>query len=275
MNAEEYTRILRDIEKIASPFICEYCGTETSGRGAMCMCSNCESIVMTTRSILEKKDHVLLDSLNTINKDMADSKYGDALALYEKLIAERKEPQLMYAAAIAYLKYSNHEIMQIGYMRMGFMEENTMHRDKASKLVSSAKKLLARSISIANAEIGKGNRPLNLVYNRFLAQIKMNSIKGAKDSIEILSKIGNEYVYNYAQMVFDASRGKYDDTIRIAEKLVGEKAFSVNAYYYIGLALFKKRRFKDANTVLSALNSIVKSSNLEILIFEVNAQIRN
>ena len=272
MNAGQYIKTLKLAESASSPFTCEYCGAETSARGEVCMCSNCESMVVTTRVILEKRDHVLLNLLDSINKQVAESKYEDALASYEKLIAERKDPSMMYAAAVTYLKYSNHEVMQIGYTRPGFMEENAVYRNKAAQLVSSAKKLLAKSISMANVEIAKGNKPLNLVYNRFLAQIKMNSMKGAKHSIELLSQIGNEYVYDYAQMVFNAAMGKYDDAIKMADRLVTGKAFSVNAYYYIGLALFKKRHFRDAKTVLDALNGIIKSDNITMLIFEANAQ---
>ena len=273
MDAKGYVSALEEFKKSSSLLICEYCGVETASLGDICVCSNCESMVVTTRPILQKKDHPLLDSLDSINNAINDMKYELAIPIYDKLIADKKDPSLMYAAAILYLKYSNYEITQIGYAKPGFMEDNTVHRDKGAKLASTAKKLLSKSISVANAEIAKGNTPLSLVYNRFLAQVKMGSVKGAKESVGLLQKLGNEYIYNYASLVFEARMEHYDNTIKIADTLTDPKSFSVNAFYYIGLGLFKKRKVKDAKMVLEALNGILKSNNLEALIFEINAQL--
>lgn len=273
MDAKGYADALEELEKTTVLLICEYCGVETPSIGDFCICSNCESMVVTNRTLLERKDHVLLDSLDRINRSMADSKYEDAMPFYDKIILERNEPSLMYAAAIAYLKYSNYEIMQIGYAKIGFMEENTIHRDKAAKLASTAKRLLTKSISIVNMEIGKGNRPLNFVYNRFLSQIKMGNHKGAKNSIDILQKAGNDYVYNYAQMVFESSMERYDTALKIADRFTKRENFSINAFYYIGLSLFKKGKNKEAKRTLEVLNSILKNGNLEALILEINYQL--
>lgn len=273
MDTRGYVAILQESKRAAGSLMCQYCGVETLALGDTCMCSNCESMVTTTRAMLQNKDHVLLDTLDSINRNLGDMKYDVAMPLYDRLVLDRKDPSIMYAAAIAYLKYSNYEIMQIGYAKTGFMEDNTIHRDKAAKLASSAKRLITKSISLANAEISKGNGSLNLVYNRFLAQVKIGSLRGAKDSLGLLQKMDNEYAYGYANMVFEARMERYDNALKIAETLTTQKSFSINAFYYIGLALFKKGKIKEAKTVLGALNGILKSSNLEALIFEINAQL--
>jgi tetratricopeptide (TPR) repeat protein len=275
MSTKEYVKILENSKKLSTPLMCEYCGVETASIGAICMCSNCESMVITSRSAIEKKDHMLLDALDGINSSISNQKYDDAISVYDKLVAERKEPRMMYAAAIAHLKYSNYEITQIGYMRQGFMDENTLHRDKAAKLASSAKRLLTKSISLSKAEIAKGNTSIDLVYNRFLAQIKIGSKKGAKDSAAMLGKSGNKYASDYAAMVFESSMERYDNAMNAADELTKTGSFSVNAFYYIGLALFKKGKPKDAKLILQSLNSILKSSNLEALIFEIDYQLAN
>lgn len=272
MDERGYIERFRALQKGAPLLMCECCGVETASVGDMCICSNCENMVVTNRNILEKKDHVLLDTLDKINKSLSEFKYDDAIALYEKLMADRKEPSLMYAAAIAYLKYSNYEIMQIGYQKPGFMEGNTMYRDNASKLTSTAKKLLTKSISTANAEVAKGNNSLNLVYTCFLAAVKMENVKGAQYTVQIIQKMGNEYIYNYSQMVFDAMIDNHDDVIKVADKLTKKDSFSINAFYYIALALFKKGKSKDAKLILEGLNGLIKSQNLEALIFQINEQ---
>lgn len=272
MDVKDYAALLENSKKSCTMLMCEYCGTETPSIGSMCICSNCECLVTTGRAVLEKKDHLLLDALDRINASVSEDKYDDAVSVYTSLIAEKKLPMLMYAAAIMYMKYSNYEITKIGYMHSGFMEENTLHRDKAAKLVSSAKRLLTKSISISNAEI-KGGGSFDMIYGRFLAQIKMGSIKGAKNSMDMLEKAGNEYVYDYARMVFESRMEKYDSVMKSAEALMSNERFSVNAFYYIGLALFKKRRVKEARQVLQPLEGLLKSSNLDALLFEVDCQL--
>ncbi|MGI0100866.1 MAG: hypothetical protein ACREBH_04090 [Candidatus Micrarchaeaceae archaeon] len=272
MNVGSCIKRLHDIEAQARALMCEYCGTETLGMGDMCMCSNCESMVLTDRSTLQAKDAVLLDSLDSISKLIGDSSYKEAMEIYDKMIAERNEPSLMYAAAVALFRYSNYEIMQINYMSKGFMDENAIHRSNASKLISSAKKLLAKSISIANKEIAGGIAPLNLLYNRFLSQVKMGNSKGAKESLDALIKSNNEYVSTYSSMLFESYIGRYGNVVEIADKLTTEKSFSVNAFYYIGLALFKTRDAGGAKKILYALRESLKSDSLDALILEVDYQ---
>ena len=153
------------------------------------------------------------------------------------------------------------------------MEDNTVHRDKAAKLASTAKKLLSKSVSTSSAEILKGNAPLNLLYSRFLSLAKLGRTKGMKDSIELLKQNGNEYAYDYASMIFEAHREKYDNVMEFAQKLMDQRNFSINAFYYMGLALFKKGKMNEAKTLLEALNGVLRNNNIDALIFEINAQL--
>jgi hypothetical protein len=74
-------------------------------------------------------------------------------------------------------------------------------------------------------------------------------------------------------MVFESRMEKYDSLANTAEALIGTELFSINAFYYIGLMLFKKRKMKDARLLLGSLNGLLKSNNLEALIFEVDCQL--
>jgi len=273
MNAKDYIGLLKSSAGRSTVLTCRYCGTDTRSVGQMCMCSNCECIVDSSRSAIEKGDHLLIASLDRINGSMGTNNYADAATANDQLVAQKKDPLMMYAAALAYLKYSNYEITQIGYMTPGFMEGNTVHRDKAAKLASSAKRLLAKSIAVSNAAIKEGNSSFGILYARFLAQVKMGMKKGASDSIAMLEKSGNSYVHDYSRMVFESSMERYEKVIAAAEKLMTAESFSVNAFYYAGLALFKTRKLKEAKMVLESLRGMLKSDNLEALIFEVDAQL--
>ena len=272
MDAKSYAAMLDKIKGSLSPLMCEYCGVETLALGGICMCSNCEGIASENRSKIEGRDQALADSLESIREAIEANKYDEAIAAYDSIVKARSDPMMMYAEAIACIKQSNYEIEQISYMRPAFMEQNTVHRDKAAKLVSTAKKLLQRSISIANGELKNGNKSPDIAYGRFLAQIKMENMRGAKSSMEELSRLGDDYAHRYAMMVFEANMERFDNVIKLAEALTGEKSFSINAYYYMGLALFKKKKFVEAKIVLEGLGKIIKSDNLESLIFEVSAQ---
>lgn len=264
---------LRITLKASTQFLCERCGAETAAIGGMCMCSNCESIATNTRSTLERKDHMLLGSLDRINKAIAASDYNSAISVYDELVSQRKDPSLMYAEALLYLKYSNYEVMQIGYENPGFMEGNTAHRDKASKLASLAKKLLAKSVSQSKREIMASPGSLGLTYNLFLSQMKLGMMRAANSTINDILKLDSRYVYNYAKMVFEARREHYDDMVKAADTLTSAENFSLNAFYYMGLWLFKKGRYKEAKEMLNSLNGLMRSSNLEALLFEIDAQL--
>jgi tetratricopeptide (TPR) repeat protein len=273
METEEYISRLLKVGISATLYMCEYCGVETISTTNMCMCSNCESIVSNTRALIEKRDNLLLNDLDSINRSVSAMKYEDAISIYQRLIDERKDPSLMYVSAITHLKYSNYQIMQIGYTKTGFMDENATYRNNAASLASKAKKLLTKAISAAKSDSAQGHNSLNLTYNKFLCQTKMNSLRGAKNSTGMLEKMDNEYVLNYAQMVFESASAKYDKVLMIAEKFTTKETFSINAFYYMGFALFKLKRIKEAKSVLDELKKILNSNNLDALLFEVNAQL--
>ena len=273
MDQNADTSELAKLLKSSSLFVCAQCGTETVALGGMCMCSNCESIATDTRSVLKAKDHVLLDALEKLNASIESNDYASAISVYDSLVAERKSPFLMYAQALLYMKYSNHEIGQIGYENPGFMEGNAVHRQNASKFASLSKKLLTKSIHTSKKEIEGGAASPSLSYNLFLSQIKLGMMRAASATVNDISKLGNSYVYNYALMVFKARREHYDQMIKLAENLANADSFSLNAFYYIGLGFFKKGKYKQAKSILSSIEGLMKSGNLEALMFEIDAQL--
>ncbi|MGD0729032.1 MAG: hypothetical protein ABR981_03070 [Candidatus Micrarchaeaceae archaeon] len=282
MAITDYSNRLQALEQDAHLLICDYCGVETLSIGDIGICSNCECIITTSKQNLEGTDHLLLGSLNSILENTAKSNYGAVVETYNGLIAERKLPQFLYAAALSHIKYSNHEITLINYLKPGFMDDNTVHRNNAAKLASSAKKLLTKAIKMAKDELAESKGSMNLQYTLFLAQLKMNMLRASKSSLDELKKlasdttqgINNEYVYNYASMIFEAKREKYDSVTKIAKSLMLRESFSINAYYYTALAFFKERKLADAKALLDLLNNkISRNESLEALSFEVDYQI--
>jgi tetratricopeptide (TPR) repeat protein len=272
MDDVQYLKIIDGLESSHQTLMCEYCGAETPSIGELCICSNCECVAHSTRPMLEKRDHLLLDALDSINSSIASQNYDAALATYDKLVAERKEPPYMYAQALLYLKYSNYEIGKINYSRQGFMEENTTHRNNAAKSASASKRLIAKAISVAENETATGNTSPNIVYMLFLAQMKLGNHRAAQISMNQLFKIGNRYLADYSAMVFSTHMQDYAGAIKSAERLLINDNFSVNALFYIGYSKFRGGKVKEAGNMLARLGSLIVSENLHALLQEMSEQ---
>lgn len=249
--------------------ICEYCGTETPSISETCICSNCECLASTRRLLLANRDHLLLESLDSIKNLAFDSKYAEAISIYDKLISERKDPFLMYAEALLYIRYSNYELSKITYDKRGFMDENTLSRNSASKLISSSKKLLERAISTIELEISKGNKSANMFYLLFLCQLKMQNYRAARPNLEILKMIPDDYLYSYASMIFNMHIQDYKSAAAFAEKLISKENFSINSLYYTAFMKFKQRDFAEAKKLLDGLNQLIPNKNVELLLSEI------
>ncbi len=272
MNTTQYLEVLNALENSHNTLLCSYCGSETASMGDNCICSNCESFVDSTRVALDKRDHALLEALGAINSYVRDSEYDNAIVVYDKLISLNRDPCLMYAEGLLYLQYSNHELAMISYDKQGFMEDNALHRDKAAKLASASKRLLAKGIATAQSEISSGNSSPVVLYSLFLCQLRLSNYRGAQNSMKALESTGSGYLAAYASMLFNADMGHYDGAIASAERLLTGKDFSVNALFYIGLSKFKKGHAADAKRILVALSGLVYSEAIAALLKEIEGQ---
>ncbi|MDE1868720.1 MAG: hypothetical protein KGH60_02020 [Candidatus Micrarchaeota archaeon] len=252
--------------KTYTTLMCEYCGKETFAVHDMAMCTGCESLVHLTRKVVQLKNPGLAGSLDTINRLVEAGEHEKAAQIYEKLYADTKDPQLLYAEALLYTKYSNYETSMISYDKQGFMDENIALRDSSLKQVSASKKLLAKLIYIARGNVDKNIISINTLYSLFLAQLKFGDVRGAKRSLEMLSNLNNDYVHTYASMVFENAMGNYDSVIKNAEALLTQNSFSINAAYYLAFAWFKKGRIGDAKKLINAAQGYLGSDTTESLV---------
>lgn len=271
MDLTSYLDIIRTVSKIYDNSMCMYCGLETPALGDMAICSNCENIVYMNRSSLAKREQDLISKLDSINESINKSDFHVAISTYDKIVSERLEPTFLYAEALLYIKYSNYEISQISYDKPGFMDENTKRRDSATKQASTAKKFLEKAIFMARTEIAAGNASLNTVYALFLAQRKIGNMRGAREAMELLDRLGKEFITGYVSMVYETEMKNFDKAIAHAESLVGQNDFSINAFYYIAYALFKKGKRNDAKILLETLKPSIASRNVEALINDIDS----
>ena len=271
MNVGRYIKLIRNMKASVTELQCTYCGMETVSVGEISICSNCESIIHASRRMLLTRNPDLVKRLDGISKGIKSKDFESAIAIYDEMREGGGEPALLYAEALAYIGYSNYEISKISYDREGFMEENITHRSRGSELISTSKLLLTEAVGLAVREIEKekGNASLNLEYSLFLAQLKLGLVRGAGYTLSNLRKMTGAYVSEYANLVFDASVGRYDDVIKNAGSMIKSTHISANVFYYIAFALFKKGDMEDSERMLEELGPLMKSENVGSLLQEI------
>jgi tetratricopeptide (TPR) repeat protein len=269
MKLSQYMKRLEILSKAYRKLVCVYCGTKTAALRNQCMCSNCESIARYGSAALLDVDPMLASSLELINGALAEANYESAIAEYEKLYQYRKDPALLYAEALVYIKYSNSENAKISYDRPGFMEDNAAAVERSIGLASTAKTLLAKSIGSSRADMAEGNSSPNNLHALLLAQLKFGDLRGARDSMEAIEKLGNALMYDYAVMLFETRMGNYGQVMERADAIIRSDEVLVNAFFYAGLAMFKLGRQSDAEKLLKAVGEVSDNSSIPALIEEI------
>ncbi len=274
MRLNQYMKRLEVLSKAHRKFVCSYCGVKTAALGSVCMCANCESMAHYDHASLARRDPTLTSSLDVIEEAMAEGKYEGAIAEYETLEQYKEDPSFLYAEALVYIKHSNHENDRISYDKPGFMEDNAAAIELSLNLASKAKALLAKAIDISRREVAEGNSSPNSLYALLLAQLKFGDIRGAKDSLDVIGKLGPTLIYNYAAALFEAHTGNYAKAMEHADTIIRSDEAIVNAFFYAGLAMFKLGRRADAKKLLNAISTMSANSSIPALLGEMkNAEL--
>jgi tetratricopeptide (TPR) repeat protein len=269
MKLGQYVRLMKAMSKAHRKFTCTSCGTKTEVLGDFCMCSNCESIAHYDSVAISRKDPTLSNSLKLIGDALAAGNYEGVIAEYEKLYQYKRDPLLLYAEALAYIRYSNRTYAGISYDRPGFMEDNAAMAENAMKLASTAKALLAKSIKASRDDMAEGNSSPDSLYGLMLAQLKLGDLRGAKDSLDAMEKLNIPLVYNYAAMMLDAQKSDYRKVMAHADTILRSKNILVNAFFYAGLALFGLGSRNDAMKLFKSMSAVSESSAVPLLVSEI------
>lgn len=269
-NVNKYIESIETASKHGRKLMCTICGTETHTLGSRGMCSNCENILYTNRNELAKSNNELVGFLDNINRMIKVNKYDRAIKLYDELHTKTGDESLLYAQGLVYIRASNYEISQIYYTRGSFMEENSVHRSRSTYFMGMAKLLLNKVAYKYQSSLNTAESK-NSMYMLLLIQLKLKRYRAAQQIVELLSKQNDEYLTNYAKMIFYSNTGNFKDTLKQADMLAVPESFSVNALHYAALALLKGKRPKDSKKLLMALSSQVKTESSLALLKEIKA----
>ena len=263
-----YLRMLGAAENNSRSLMCQFCGAYTPAINNQGICHACENVISSDRAALMKNSSDMCAILDSYNKQVASSDFDTALKTYDSLLEKYPAPNYTYAKALAYISYSNYELSKIRYDLPGFMEENSVHKEAASHLFSSAKLLLNKAIFDAakQAAAQSGQQPTyGTSYMMLLAAVKLDDIAAAKSYLGRLKASGNAYLFAYAEIVFDSHIGDFNALLRSADSMLKGKDFPINIFYYISYALFKLGRRADSEKLTGALEKVLGSNTISSL----------
>ncbi len=264
MNVDRQIAVLEKAAGSGTVVACRYCGAATPVFGSIGVCHGCENVVSLSRDALAKRSSDIVAALDSINAQLASGMYDGATAAYDALYAKYADPALLYVEGLVCNMQSNHEVGLISYDREGFMEENTLHRDAAARHAARARLLFNKAISACNAVLSKESSP-DVMFVAFLANIKLGNLRNAESLLGALTGSGSHYLSMYATMVLDSAAGRFDRVPADAERLMKPDAWSINAFFYMALALLKKGDAKGALKLVGALKKNVSSAAIDAL----------
>ncbi len=263
-----YLRMFDAAEKNSRSFMCQFCGAYTPAINSQGICHACENVISSDRAALVKNSSDACAILDNYNKQVASSDFDAALKTYDSLLAKYPAPNYTYVKALTYISYSNYELSKIRYDLPGFMEENSIHKAKASSLFSSAKLLLNKAIFDAakQATSHPGQQATyGTSYLMFLAAAKLGDIAAAKSYLGKLKASGNTYLSTYAETVFNSHIGDFKALLSSADSILRSKDFPINVFYYISYALFKLGKRADSEKLTGALQKVLSSNTVSSL----------
>ena len=258
------------IERAASQkrVACCYCGAENFSDRDLFICYNCELANSEAACTMRKSDQALAVRMAKIDAFLAKGDCAGAESEYENISNTYKDPESLYNSALLNIRCSNAERAAVRYDREGFMEENSVHMENASKRKSRAGLFLNRAALICEGVFKKGNWEKTLPFTFFMINIKLGNLKTARRALGMLREAGDPYLIGYAQMVFAAEQLKPEETASASVDVMKINP-SPSALYYLAWAFFKGRKYRESTELLSGIRKYVDTSNVDALIAEI------
>ena len=270
MGTGSYSNALELAAKNGRVLMCQYCGEESIAIGSVGICSNCELPVSMEKEALQS-NATAFAGISKVKELLEGNDYEGAAAEYNAMYKSGNDPSYLYAEALLRIKQSNSQTAGIRYDRKGFMEENAAFRDNAAKLASMARGLLNDTINACAKQINEQRPPLGMVYLAFLCHMKLSNLREAGVLLQTIEGIDSVYIGAYSRMMLDLNLHRPESVILGAERLLKPGSFSINALFYIAVALFDMKKYKEAKNIIGTLQPHLQNGQTMALASEIEA----
>ena len=245
---------------------CPYCGNVIITKdGNYFVCSFCEmhseekqakSLRGDIRALLTSKNNLILSN-----------SWDEAAKLTEQIITLESTPQRLYSTAIFYEMFSNYCWHNIKYDLGGYMEQNSVNREKSWALLARSKSFFYESIKTCAEEIKTGQE-VDLAFIKLLAESRVSKLADAKETLGIITKsLVADQVKDYACMVYYTSIKDPKSAMRCVSNV---STAEVSAFYYVAKLLANEKRTKDAKEILQLLIQKTAMPRAAELLFKIN-----
>ncbi len=250
---------------------CPYCGNVIITKdGSYFACPFCE--MHSNEVQVSKQRDDLKGLLASKNKLISSNAWDDAAKIVEQILLLDPSPQMIYASAVFYESFSNYCWHDVNYSLGGYMEQNSINREKSWMLTSKSKTLLYRDIKICGDEI-KSGKETDITFIKFLAEMKVSKFAQAKDTLDIIMESSTlPRAKDHAGMSYYSQINDQKNAIKYIDLML---TTDLSAFYYLSKLLVKNRRNDDADKILVPFvekTSMPKAMELLFKIKDVNAK---
>jgi hypothetical protein len=252
MGVSEWVAIAQRGMRSYGHVVCDSCGAEGLGAGEIAFCPNCEGIVGAEGGARQGGRPIEM-----VRRAVLGNDFDGASALYDQLIKDRPDPQLLYAKGLMRIEHSNYVVSQIDYGGPGFMERNAELRQQAALLLSEGKRLIMKSLSMSEAE-SKAAPNAYAFYRVFLCNLRMGNLRAAGESLKGIAELDKKgAVAPYAKVVLEVQGGLYGEAERELAKLARTRTPPANAFYYAAFVAFKTGDRGGAERIIRASGGLI------------------
>lgn len=224
---------------------CHFCGAQTASVSDEVFCTCCESRV--NLGIASPYP----DISASLSKLSGDALNGNTKGL-DAFLESRKQgelpPQIMYGIGNLYMHASSYRYSMRNYSGQGFMEDNSVGIYESLALTSKSRESFFKALDALDKDATGGSGAL---YLRFMINMRLKRFFYAGKILENVDPIDeNNAIWRYSKMIYAVITRSKNADAQVASALnTGEP----NTFYYLSVHLMHKKRFEDAEALLSEL----------------------
>jgi uncharacterized Zn finger protein (UPF0148 family) len=234
---------------------CPNCGALTRyTKGKSVFCNFCEQYINISEAEIANETGVEIQFAE-VSAAIREGAYEEAEKKAALLSKGKKDPELMYLSALAYLCISDAAYHETDYNLRGFMEQNSDNIRRGLDLTSKWKEYFYKAIKIVKYEIGRDVAvDGSLLFVKFMSEIRLKRFVDAEKTLKLLHGSGIQSdLSEYADMVYNVEAGR-----PVAERVLPNllSKGEMNSFYYLAKHLAMQSRLDEAETVAKWLNRI-------------------